>query len=557
MPRQRHRPYHPFDMAFGDSIAWMQVNHGIGGAKAPTFNAKNRGDFATGETAQIGAPPSEVLARLRHTLEENPEVFKGKRLFLSPGTSNNPDEMEAVRDILSTFKGLGENAPASIVVPGVGPGVANSQAVNTALGKMVGDAGYTYFDPVGVRWNQDNIHPASAVEMGTAAGRMIGAPAPTATTQAPPNQLAPQPPASLQLKPGGAASPVQRATADADPDAGLVLPDGTPVSVAKRLIRMHEPGSAGYNAAYNERAGLPAGYRTTETGFPIWRGNMGPAGISHGAGMYQYQQGTWDPIARELGISDFNPESQEKVTSAILQRRGMADWAPFNPKLAAAYQNYKRTGQLPDRPDPGQAMYGTTGPGGGDLGAGGWGPAPTYAGAPEGSGFTSGLTPGSLTRAATAPPLPGATDGYLAGALFDPRFRMPPGTAPGVGGAVPGAVAAAQSTATRPGGVASLEDPRLPPGAGGETAGAGGPSGEFTPPGEMTGMQALALAGAMAAGTIRAIPSTYDPRKGMVTLDTSMPHSALRTSPLGVLTPTYRATIGNPQAMRTVQPPSE
>jgi hypothetical protein len=73
----------------------------------------------------------------------------------------------------------------------------------------------------------------------------------------------------------------------------------------------------------------------------------------------------------------------------------------------------------------------------------------------------------------------------------------------------------------------------------------------------MTGMQALALAGAMAAGTIRAIPSTYDPHKGMVTLDTSMPRSALRTSPLGVLTPTYRATIGNPQAMRTVQPPSE
>ncbi len=68
-------------------------------------------------------------------------------------------------------------------------------------------------------------------------------------------------------------------------------------------------GTSGYTPGGVDLSGAPL----DDTGFPIWEGRQGPAGISHAAGIYQFQPGTWRPIARRLGIHDFSPESQKRV----------------------------------------------------------------------------------------------------------------------------------------------------------------------------------------------------------------------------------------------------
>jgi hypothetical protein len=63
------------------------------------------------------------------------------------------------------------------------------------------------------------------------------------------------------------------------------------------------------------------------TGFPIWGGRMGPQGISHAAGLFQIQPGTWKPIARQLGITDFSADSQRAVARELYRQQGEAPWA--------------------------------------------------------------------------------------------------------------------------------------------------------------------------------------------------------------------------------------
>src|SRR6185312_1890166 len=69
-----------------------------------------------------------------------------------------------------------------------------------------------------------------------------------------------------------------------------------------------------------------------ENGFPIWEGRMGPEGISHAAGIGQFQPGTWGPIAKKLGIHDFSRESQIKVANELYAEQGKAPWAASEPK---------------------------------------------------------------------------------------------------------------------------------------------------------------------------------------------------------------------------------
>jgi hypothetical protein len=72
------------------------------------------------------------------------------------------------------------------------------------------------------------------------------------------------------------------------------------------------------------------------TGFPQWPGRPGPRGQSHAAGLYQFEPGTWDPVATRLGITDFKPESQRRVFDEVYREGGYGAWAPYNPRLAAA-----------------------------------------------------------------------------------------------------------------------------------------------------------------------------------------------------------------------------
>ena len=66
-------------------------------------------------------------------------------------------------------------------------------------------------------------------------------------------------------------------------------------------------------------------------GFPIWSGT----GNSHAAGKYQCQPGTWNPVAKVLGIWDFSAESQDAVAAYLYNEQGFAPWEPYNPQLAA------------------------------------------------------------------------------------------------------------------------------------------------------------------------------------------------------------------------------
>lgn len=66
-------------------------------------------------------------------------------------------------------------------------------------------------------------------------------------------------------------------------------------------------------------------------GFPIWPGKMGPAGMSHAAGLYQFQPGTWAAYAGPLGITDFSPESQRRVYQAARAKEGDRPWAASEP----------------------------------------------------------------------------------------------------------------------------------------------------------------------------------------------------------------------------------
>ena len=63
---------------------------------------------------------------------------------------------------------------------------------------------------------------------------------------------------------------------------------------------------------------------------------MGPKGISTAAGLYQITRSTWDPIARNMGISDFSEGSQTRVAEELYRTRGFQPWAPHNPALRAA-----------------------------------------------------------------------------------------------------------------------------------------------------------------------------------------------------------------------------
>lgn len=40
---------------------------------------------------------------------------------------------------------------------------------------------------------------------------------------------------------------------------------------------------------------------------------MGPSGISHAAGRYQFEPATWGIEARRLGLHDFSPKSQDRA----------------------------------------------------------------------------------------------------------------------------------------------------------------------------------------------------------------------------------------------------
>lgn len=157
------------------------------------------------------------------------------------------------------------------------------------------------------------------------------------------------------------------------PGAAGAAPAGGGMSVGgatdpASLVKKYESGgryNVGYGGADLSSAPLD------QYGFPQWPGKMGPAGISHAAGAYQFQPDTWRPIAARLGIHDFSPASQDAVFSeASKGGKDFSPWAPYNPQLNRALNQRLGSPPSPGAPAP-VATSGSTGPAQPPAGAGG------------------------------------------------------------------------------------------------------------------------------------------------------------------------------------------
>ena len=98
------------------------------------------------------------------------------------------------------------------------------------------------------------------------------------------------------------------------------MPSSTEVgNVRKFLDFLAEAEGANYNTivggkSFSDYSAHPniIGLRTKE-------------GPSTAAGRYQITKTTYDDFARRLGITDFSPESQDKIALAIIQQQGAMD----------------------------------------------------------------------------------------------------------------------------------------------------------------------------------------------------------------------------------------
>lgn len=76
------------------------------------------------------------------------------------------------------------------------------------------------------------------------------------------------------------------------------------------LQRIRSGESTGPNAYFQGYGNVDlSGAPTNSTGFPIWSGNA--AANTHAAGGYQFQPGTWNPIATKYNLNFQNPADQD------------------------------------------------------------------------------------------------------------------------------------------------------------------------------------------------------------------------------------------------------
>jgi muramidase (phage lysozyme) len=124
---------------------------------------------------------------------------------------------------------------------------------------------------------------------------------------------------------------------------------GIPLGVLKELIKSAESSEfGGYDAlAWHPNYQANAMDRPRDAnGFPMWEGSAATGRGSHGAGAYQFEPGLWQEFAPKLGITDFSPESQDRVAEAAIMRYGIFPWKT-DVKLLEAIKQYKKNGAMP------------------------------------------------------------------------------------------------------------------------------------------------------------------------------------------------------------------
>jgi muramidase (phage lysozyme) len=126
-------------------------------------------------------------------------------------------------------------------------------------------------------------------------------------------------------------------------------PKGTPATADQTLPPIAQTflNSIGSGESKNNYSALYGGGQFGDfSQFPQWAGVQGPQGITHAAGRYQFEPGTYADASKALGLTDFSPASQDKAAWWLAQQnyRGktgrdlLTDLRAHNPQTDALIQ---------------------------------------------------------------------------------------------------------------------------------------------------------------------------------------------------------------------------
>lgn len=183
-------------------------------------------------------------------------------------------------------------------------------------------------------------------------------------------------------------------------------------NIRKTLDVIAAAEGADYDVAFGGKRFVPGathpGIRTYVTD------KAGVRAPSSAAGRYQFVQGTWNELQKQLGLPDFSPRSQDLAAIALLDRRGAlrdaaaGNWDALlnNKQLGQEWQSFMGTAAQPARSRDWLAkQFGL--PGGSQ--------------APRGGGVAPSVSALSSSPAAPVKALPVlAAPGYLQGAKPQP-----------------------------------------------------------------------------------------------------------------------------------------
>lgn len=352
-------PAQSFDMAIGDSIAVQQIRHGVPGVEG-VFH----GNQPEGTTGIVGAPPRLVLQKINQLLQANPQAVQGKTIFLSPGTSNDPTQLDAVAQQLDTLKAAGVG---NVVVPGVGPGINGRDAINSKLQQMAQQRGFTYVDPK-IGWQPDGVHPRDVDTLRAQALDAVNKGNVTPQVQQVAQQALPE--ALDAIKQGRirqlALSDIQeaiRGAKGATTYKGPVasLKDNPKAGAILDFVAGPEGAGGNYNAIIGNGASkADLSKLTVAEVFQLQKQLVDGGAPSGAVGRYQFINSTLRGLVQEAGLpltTKFTPDLQDKLGLMLLKRRGYDQWAAGQMSDSQFADNLAQEWASLPRPSTGKSAY--------------------------------------------------------------------------------------------------------------------------------------------------------------------------------------------------------